>query len=68
MARSYDARCYELATVFLSDAEMEGKLVFERDRMELAQIIQESIENYLEYELQPKGADHASSIPAPERG
>ena len=43
--KSYDQRCYDLAEIFLSD--VEGSTEKECD--ELAKIIQEAIEDYIEF-------------------
>ena len=42
---SYDAKCYELASDFLAD---DPKIDNEENRAELAQIIQDAIEGYME--------------------
>lgn len=46
---SFDPKCYELAASFLSD-EPETGLNTEACRCELAQMIQDTIEQYLEGE------------------
>ena len=43
---SYDMKCYELAAAFLADEDLD--LQSEANRSELAQIIQDAIEDYLE--------------------
>jgi hypothetical protein len=47
MAKTYDAACYELAALFLSDSPAMNN-EFHRD--ELATYIQSEIEGWLEYE------------------
>jgi hypothetical protein len=44
---SYDSKCYDLAEAFLED---EPALNTEPRRKELAQIIQDAIEGFIEYE------------------
>ena len=47
---SYDTKCYELAVAFLNDYRYVSTEQRQVREAELAQIIQNSIENYLEDE------------------
>lgn len=48
---SYDTRCYELAKVFLSDFEIPSQAKRDKLTHQLAQDIQDSIEDFLATEL-----------------
>lgn len=56
---SFDPRCYELAELFLSD---EPAINTSEKRDELAQIIQDAIEDFIAYERDPSLADEVITI------
>lgn len=47
---SYDQRCYDLAEAFLND---EPSLRTDHHKDDLAQLLQTTIEDYIQYELDP---------------
>jgi hypothetical protein len=51
MASTYDPKCYELAEHFLDDTELPDKLK-PRHATRLALILQDAVEDFLEYELE----------------
>ena len=73
--KGFDAKCYELAKAFLSD---EPTLDSEESRADLAQDIQNTIEDWIEDQRQKSGVtmqegitaglERASSIPAAPGG
>lgn len=66
---SYDSRCYDLAEVFLDD---EPHLNAESYRTELAQLIQNTIEDFIEFERGarrsriPRGPNSRASLASTE--
>jgi len=54
----YDSRCYDLAAVFLSDNPEKNT---EANRAELAQHIQDEIEGWIEFILQPSNLAHKTA-------
>lgn len=46
---SFDSRCYDLACVFLEDDTLPPRVTTEAKKNELAQLIQTTIEDFIEY-------------------
>ena len=60
---SFDPRCYDLAELFLSD---EPAINTREKRDELAQIIQDAVEDFIAYERDPSIAFDTTQITSPE--
>jgi hypothetical protein len=54
---SFDSRCYDLACVFLEDDTLPANVTTEAKKNELAQLIQTTIEDWIEY------GDHGRPVP-----